>query len=421
MSHHFLSEVKRLENQPHHPPHASLDVAGDCPENAETPINESPIIDVEYTSSPEPASPEEPASLQPASTHLDLDKDPNEPGDSDESPDSEGTSEAESAVASTLSVDTDYAQEEQAQESGSDPAESDSVKSNGLESDAVVVTVVSEAIPHGDKDDEQDNALTQVNEELAAVLQREEGLKTRVQDLERQVAEEREQVEKLRLDLEIVTASKKELLADLAEAKRYILHLTEPQPAQPSTNDQGASVDQSSPSSEKGSDGVNRGVGRSPQPSSPISRSRRPQPSPSASSRVKGLPPMSTEQLHGLPPMSSERLASSTPTPSNSSPKALPYPSPSRSPRPSSRPPLTLPERKPSQSAKSAPDSLPEQQDDGQTPTGSNGKGAGLSTVRRSPLRPMSRGDRPIPEAARDTHKKVPEPKLTNSEISWFD
>ncbi|MEO1522113.1 MAG: hypothetical protein AAFU78_15225 [Cyanobacteria bacterium J06633_2] len=35
--------------------------------------------------------------------------------------------------------------------------------------------------------------------------------------------------------------------------------------------------------------------------------------------------------------------------------------------------------------------------------------------------RPMVHRDRPIPEAARDTHTVVPKPKLSDSEISWFD
>ncbi len=258
----------------------------------------------------------------------------------------------------------------------------------------VTVAVVSEAI----KEDAKTDPLSVIRAELQAKQQHEEALTAGIQELEQQLREQRELTEKLRIDLEIVQASKMELLSELAEAKRYILNLTEHSSA--------SHIAQTQPSSSKTS-------GNGTHVSSRVSN--------------RGLPPMSTERLQGLPPMSSEQVVHAQPMESPPARKSH-----GRSPlRYSTSPqPLILPNRhtsdspQPTHAASPSPatSKLSEplaKSDSQQHPSIPADQKPGK--LQRSPLRPFARGDRPIPDVARDTQTSVPKPKLSDSDISWFD
>ena len=300
-----------------------------------------------------------------------------------ESEASESTLQKEKRTGSFNTVDVAYAEavsveviESTATESSSTETKStampriETVDAKAILSDNVSheTSVVSETTVF--VQNELTKKLALVNAELDVTQQREDSLKGRVKDLEAQLCEHKDLVEQLRLDLEIIKTSKKELLEELAEAKRYILHLTEQHTAKQSSTQTQLSTHQKTTSQSRETSSKNAAPGqlfkvRSDRPSNRAVALSPPRPVAPASPRPSGLPPMSTEHLQGKPLKKPTPNSKTTSTSKVSSPK----------------------------------------------PGG----------IQRSPHRPFVRLDRPIPDVARDTHTKVPTPKLSDSDISWFD
>jgi hypothetical protein len=255
------------------------------------------------------------------------------------------------------------------------------------------VSDVSDASDASDTSRQLKEALTQ----LEASQHREAKLNERIRELETQVLNHQNAVRKLELDLEVIQASKKELLADLAEAKRYILQLTTIQQPPESTN-QGVSASSQSAnaSASNSSEQVEYSAqGRSPAPMPAISF----QAKPIRPTKHPSVKPLSSAPLNGLPPMSTERLQAAPIVPSKTRHSSPPVSRPSHV------------EKRPKVTASSASSATPPSQD-------SESQGVALQKAYR---RPLVQRDRPLPEAARDTRRKVPKPKLSDSEISWFD
>ncbi|MEB3213018.1 MAG: hypothetical protein VKL39_16815, partial [Leptolyngbyaceae bacterium] len=259
---------------------------------------------------------------------------------------------------------------------------------------------------------------------LDASKQREAKLSTRIQDLEAQLSQQTRAVEKLRLDLEVIQTSKKEILADLAEAKRYVLQLTDLKQSSVAQEkltqaDSSPAIAPSSTSSiDSGHRSMHRSNGRSPQPTpspqptsfpTPGRQSIPIRPKKHASTRS---PVLSSSALKGLPPMSTERLKASP----MSRPQS-PSPAPSRPSQPHSSGALSRVPRSHMAQPSSPHESQAKQ--DSQSQQDSQPKGIQLQKAYRRPL--VHHRDRPIPQAARDTRTYVPKPKLSDSEISWFD
>ncbi|MEL6319911.1 MAG: hypothetical protein AAFQ57_04585 [Cyanobacteria bacterium J06626_14] len=275
------------------------------------------------------------------------------------------------------------------------------VSSTEIDENAAAST--TQASPNRASDPASIDASTQLataTPQLDRGQQCEAALNERIHDLEEQLLQQQQTIEKLRLDLEVIQTSKKELLAELAEAKRYILQLTDlQQTAHPETTAQPKSpVPLAAQTSQPSANPLS---GRSPNlhsktvlhsKAAPIRPTKHASATPAvlSSSALKGLPPMSTERVQSSPVQSSKPSAS----------------------RPSSA--LTIQAPKKAQSHQSQQSSS----NPSSTQKDSPRKGVELQKAYR---RPMVHRDRPIPEAARDTHTVVPKPKLSDSEISWFD
>ncbi|MEM7769569.1 MAG: hypothetical protein AAF327_03545 [Cyanobacteria bacterium P01_A01_bin.37] len=251
-------------------------------------------------------------------------------------------------------------------------------------SDLIPEMPFSDLIPDGKPSQEDElnrqassaKQLADLSTELDAAKQRENDLKKHVSDLEEQLSQQRNTVEKLRLDVEVIQVSKQELLAELTEAKRYILQLTaSPQPPVEQKTPQQTSKPPVTATSHMSPERVRREtLVRSPQthlrqPSKRAIPAASIEPSALSLSRPKGLPPMSTERLSSSP----------------------------------------VDEHKPDNTSSSAP---------GKLQPLSSAAPHKLQSLSRRPFVPR---DRPIPDSARDTHTKIPKPKLSDSEISWFD
>ncbi|MGB3493290.1 MAG: hypothetical protein WBA57_11215 [Elainellaceae cyanobacterium] len=265
--------------------------------------------------------------------------------------------------------------------------------------------------------------------ELQEALHHEERLENQVAELNERLKQHEKDLSHLKLELGHAQCSNTILSDELAEAKQYILKLTEaaPAPATPASPPQ-PSVQPSSlqehPSQNKPaqkpalpqtsaspySSGNSLAGGRSPRPAV-ISPRRMP-------SRPIG-------NIAGLPPMSTESLSS----PGGSSPGTYPGASHSsqRSPQPSpprsqasqtqvTRQPLNLPERQASPSEPTAPATQSET-----TSTQIQLSTHKPAAMRRFSRPGLSRLEEDIPVAARDTETKDVKPKLSDDEISWFD
>ncbi|MEB3211372.1 MAG: hypothetical protein VKL39_08450, partial [Leptolyngbyaceae bacterium] len=140
----------------------------------------------------------------------------------------------------------------------SDVADSDD---DGLDEAAPSANALS-ATP--DMSEQLEEAIAQ----LDASKQREAKLSTRIQEIEAQLSQQTQTVEKLRLDVEVIQTSKKEILADLAEAKRYVLQLTDLKQSSSSQDDmKGTELSSAiAPSSKSSVDSVHRSNGPSSQP-----------------------------------------------------------------------------------------------------------------------------------------------------------
>lgn len=264
--------------------------------------------------------------------------------------------------------------------------------------------------------------------ELQEALHHEERLDKKVAELTERLKQNEKDFAHLKLELGHAQCSNTILSDELAEAKQYILKLTEASQApSPSGSSSTASPTRPSPLQAQPSQTTfsqepaasqsavshqppkhSPGVGRSPRPAviSPRRMPSRP------IGNVEGLPPMSTERWAG-PPTSSRR----SPQPSQPRPQPSQPQSHSQAQSPAhSRQPLNLPERQASPSKPATPTP------DAQLSSTQIQLSTRKPTAMRRFSRPgLSRLDEEIPVSARDTETKDVKPKLSDAEISWFD
>lgn len=219
-------------------------------------------------------------------------------------------------------------------------------------------------------------------------------LKAKIAELQAQLQEKDEALERIQAELSRVTHRRDDLISELAEAKRYILHLTK-ENNQALTSEASPQPKRSDPHPSHTPEPV-----QTSRPRKTVTPTSRQHSSP-IHTQPQGLPPMSTEHLQGLPPMSTEPHR-----PSRSPVSARPAPRSTPSRSVPIRPPLSLPDRT-HHAASPAPAKTTETQKPG--------------ALRRSPRPGLTRRDSDIPARARDSEAKVPKPKLSDAELSWFD
>lgn len=301
--------------------------------------------------------------------------------------------------------------------------------------------------------------------ELHEALHHEERLEKRLDELGAQLKEKEKSLAHLQLELGQAQRSNALLSDELAEAKQYILKLSNQSDADSGTQaDAQAKVTPKSSvstastattastssaaktpsnSSSAPSDRHLADIQTSAQTSAPSTQKlsapnsqrdaqvhyprplSRPAATPSPRARTS-RPGRPMGHLNGLPPMSTEQLTGSAPARRSPQPQPLPRTS-SRSPAqppPRTREPLHLPERK-SAPAKSG----------AAKPEPSKAEAASVSakqrSIQRSPhpslTRPgfsrpgLSNLNEDVPMVARDVEKKEVKPKLSDSEMGWFD
>jgi len=288
----------------------------------------------------------------------------------------------------------------------------------------VLPNASSEAQPSTAPNPTSDSSVAALKAELHEALHHEERLESRITELNNLLKQNEKNLSHLKLELGHAQRANTLLTDELAEAKQYILKLTEKSPdsttpdstAQPSSVP-APSVDRSLPHESLSHESIESRIlptQRQPKKTSVVGRTR----------PAVLAPRRSVKKIEGLPPMSTEQLAS----PSASS-QARRSPQPSRTPaRPPAktpfrtRQPLNLPGRT------SPSDAVVDSATKSQAPSSKKSSTAQpQSTPRKSGA--MQRFSRPglsrlaeeIPTSARDTESKDVKPKLSDSELGWFD